>query len=61
MMNTYLAKHLQAQIAVEWKSKEASMKNINKEDIPRQQKEHGPRNVMANIQQHRNKCSKKNI
>ena len=41
MMNTYLAKQLQSQMAVKQKSKEVIMKNIHKEAIPRLLKEHG--------------------
>ena len=48
-------------MAVKQTSKEVNMKNINKEDIPRLLKEHGPHTDMANTQHHRNKWSKNNI
>ena len=46
---------------VKQKSKEINMKNVNKEDIPRQWKQHDPHTDMANTQQHRNKWPQKNI
>ena len=45
-------------MAVEQKLKEVNMKNINKDDIPRLLKQHGPHTDMANTQQHRYKYSK---
>ena len=54
-MNTYLAKQLQAQMAVKQKSKEVNIKNINK-DKPRLLKQHGHHTDNAKTQQHMNNC-----
>ena len=60
-MNTYLAKQIHAEIAVQQKSKEVNLNNSNKEDKPRLLKQHGPCTDMASTQHHHNVYSKMNM